>query len=146
MSSLQDIYNQVNAFRTDPIPYGPICNPPPMVLVNLTIEKDLESAALWQASHRCQPVSHTTCPEWCFMFDNKCDHISRIKHFTFPLQTENEAELLVMGPKRPFKHLVHKEGHCRQLLDPAINSMGAAIVGNLFILTLAWYHRARGDA
>lgn len=138
MTTLQEIYDQVNNFRADPLLFNPSCQVPPYALPPLQVLPKLESASLWQATHICQPISHNTCPEWCFMFNSRCDHISRIKYFMFPNKTSHENEVLVKGPKRPFKHLVGKSGHCRHMLDPNINSMGGAIVGNLFILAMAW--------
>lgn len=143
MSTLAEIYDQVNTLRNDPFSHKTACKRPLAPLGNLTVEYDLEKAASWQAQHECVPITHHTCPNWCFMFDGKCDHASRIRFFTSPATTENEHELLVKGPKRPFRYLVNKEGHCRHLLDPDVNAMGGAIVGNLFILVLVWYHRVR---
>lgn len=138
MTTLQEIYQQVNAFRQNPEAFNPSCVSPPYALPELQILPGLEAASVWQATHQCEPITHQTCPQWCSKFNGRCDHISRIKYFMFPNRTSFENEVLVKGPKRPFKHLVAKEGHCRHMLDPNVNSMGGAIVGNLFILAMVW--------
>jgi uncharacterized protein YkwD len=141
MTTISEVYDQINAFRHDPAAYDPACGWGSLRLNDLVVEPALERAAKWQAEHQCESVSHKTCPEWCHLFGGKCDHITRIKSFTFPNETWNENELLVKGPKRPFKHLIHSRGHCEHLLSNTVNSMGGAIVGNLFVLVLVWYKR-----
>lgn len=138
MSTLQEIYNDINAFRQDPLAYYPSCHYNKLPLSPLHVIPELEQASFWQVTHTCTPINHNTCPEWCFMFNRSCSHIDRIKHFMFPQQTTNENEVLVKGPKRPLKHLINKSGHCDKLLSNDVNSMGGAIVNNLFILSLVW--------
>lgn len=138
MTTLQEIYNSVNSFRQDPISFSPSCIFNKVPRRPLVILPELEIGAMWQATHLCEPVTHNTCPEWCFMFNNSCSHVSRIKHFLYPNKTANENEVLVIGPKRPFKYLVKKVGHCEHLLSQNINSMGGAIFNNIFILSLVW--------
>jgi hypothetical protein len=138
MTTLQEIYNEINAFRGNPSLFRPSCVYDVIPYTNLTIMPELEIASMWQATHQCEPVSHSTCKEWCFMFGGKCDHVNRIKYFTFPSKTVNENEVLVKGPKRPFLHLVKKIGHCNLLLSNDVNSMGGAVFNNLFVLALVW--------
>lgn len=134
---MDTIYAEINSFRNDPFVFNLSCRPPPFELIDLRVDSQLENASLWQALHICDPINHTTCQSYCHLFkDHKCDYITRIQHFQ-PNATEI-SELLVKGPKRPIHHLIEKNSHCLHLLDPTINSMGAAIVGNLFILALAW--------
>lgn len=131
------IYQQINAFRQDPFLFNLSCSPPPFFLTELQVDSGLENASLWQSLHICDPIDHTTCKTECHVFPNhKCDYITRIQYFQ-PHATEI-SELLVKGPKRPVRHLIEKHSHCLHLLDPTINSMGAAIMANLFILALAW--------
>ena len=137
---MEEIYNQVNAFRHNPRKYRPACPAPNIKLQDLQINPDLEKAALWQAQHQCGRPSHETCAEYCDCFGNKCDHISRIECFTGP--ASNFDEILVQGPRRPIKYAVASYGHCQRLLSPDINGMGGAIVGNLFILSLALFNRS----
>lgn len=138
MTTLQDIYSQINAFRRNPERFNASCEIPFHPLSELQILPSLERESRWQATHQCEPVSHQTCEEYCYLFGDKCDHIARIKTFVFPDESTNETEVLVKGPRHPFKHLVAKRGHCEHLLDPDVNAMGGAIVGNLFVLAMLW--------
>ena len=138
---MEQIYDQINEFRRDPARFQPSCVVPAIKLKDLVIDSDLEAAAKWQATHQCGPARHTTCPRYCHLFGGRCDHISRITHFTKPRDVSNLNELLVQGPRRPFRHLVESIGHCEQLLSPTENIMGGAIAGNLFVLALGWSRR-----
>lgn len=134
---MDTIYAEINSFRNDPFVSNLSCNPPPFELMGLRVDSQLENASLWQAQNLCNPIDHTTCSSKCYLFkDGKCDYITRIQQFQ-PNATAI-SELLVKGPKRPIHHFIEKNSHCIHLLDPTINSMGAAIVGNVFILALAW--------
>lgn len=135
MSSIGEIYEQINAFRDDPASFDPSCGS--SHLGGLTVSPELEEAAMWQATHQCVPVTHKTCPQYCYLYEGRCDHITRIRHF-IGNDTWNINELLVQGPRHPFPHLVGSVGHCQHLLANNINSMGGAVVGNLFILCLAF--------
>lgn len=135
---MQEIYDKINLFRANTSAFASSCGRHYVgVLPPLDINASLEEAAHWQATHQCGTPSHKTCDEWCFMFDGDCRHAARMKFFIFPLSSENENELLVYGPKHPFKHLLNSTGHCEMLLRNDINSMGGSIVGNLFILCIA---------
>lgn len=134
---MEAIYEQINAFRVDPLQFSPSCSPPPFQLEKLNISENLEAASKWHTEHMCDPVNHATCTEWCHLFGS-CLAADRIRQLSKPAETVEERELIVKGPKHPFKHLVKSPGHCAHLLDPRVNSMGGSILGNLFILSLAW--------
>ena len=138
MTTLQAIYDSINEFRIHPSDFHPSCGYGSLRLSPYQIDTRLEQAASWQASHLCQPISHQTCTQYCHMFNNSCRHIERIKSFILPSQSWNENELLVIGPKRPFRSLVNSQGHCEKLLASNLNTIGGAILGNIFILVMVW--------
>lgn len=140
VSQMEDIYDQINAFRANPIGYSRqrglqlSCNG--IMGLPLRVVPQLESETDWQATHLdCVPISHKTCPQYCHLFGG-CSHIDRIKHF-LP-NSKNQNEVMVKGPKRPLKHLIQSPGHCRHLLDPDVNAMGGSIFNNTFFLALVW--------
>ena len=136
---MQEIYQQVNQFRSNPSEFLAergwpnrcthaldVAYPP------LSVSRGLEAAAHWSATHQCEPIiSHETCPVYCGLFGGSCSYQDRIAHF---VDVRNPGEILVKGPKRPLKNAINKQGHCNHLLNPDIDMMGGAIVGNLFML------------
>lgn len=138
MTTISEIYGLINDFRSNPEKYNPSCGYGNLRLPSYQVNKKLEEAAEWQARNLCGPVSHTTCPEHCHLFNNSCRHIERIKSFILPNQSWNEHELIVQGPRHPFPHLVQSQGHCQLLLANNLNSIGGYILGHLLILVLVW--------
>lgn len=141
---MDKIYADIAAFRADPEPFHPSCGWGNLRLPPFRIDPQLEEAAMFQASHRCGFPSHQTCPEYCHLFGNKCDHVNRIRSFIWPNTTAyNLHELIVMGPKNPVPALIGSPGHCEKLLASNENAIGGAICGNLFVLVLAWINFPR---
>ena len=136
---MEEIYEQVNQFRSNPSQFLDLhswphrCTRPlDQAYPPLDISPGLEAATLWSATHQCEPIiSHDTCGVYCGLFNGSCSYQDRIAHF---VEVRNPGEILVKGPKRPLKNAIAKQGHCNHLLNPDIDVMGGAIVGNLFML------------
>ena len=143
----------VNLLRLDPYTYRReynatlACEPIAASLRVVTPSVFLNASAAFQAEtvsqHGC-PVSHTTCPGMCERFGG-CGVTERITAF-LPTHTSTAtlpyvphaprvAEVLTQGPRHPMTSLslfLHSHDHCTVLLDPAMDSIGAA-----------FYHRDR---
>lgn len=134
MTTISEIYELVNSFRANPLHFHASCVGQPAA--NLTVDSLLEEAAKFQATHQCSPMSHLTCPEFCQQF-RSCQFTDRVKYFTHG-SSQNEYEILVQGPKRPFQPTLNSPGHCSILLRNDINAMGGHIFNHVFVLTVGF--------
>ena len=134
MTTISEIYELVNSFRNFPESFHASCVSQPVA--NLTVSSLLEDSARFQAMHQCNPMSHQTCHGLCQQFGS-CQFLDRVKYFTHG-SSQNEYEILVQGPKRPFQPALNSPGHCAILLRDDINAMGGHIFNHVFILTVGF--------
>lgn len=134
MTTIFEIYELVNNFRQNPENFHASCVSQPVAM--LSVNSLLEDSARFQATHPCSPMSHQTCRGSCRQFGS-CQFLDRVKYFTNGT-SQNEYEILVQGPKRPFQPALNSPGHCAILLRDDINSMGGYIFNHVFILTVGF--------
>lgn len=150
----QHVYDEVNKLREDPWAYihemgwSLSCHVPQGASYQpLTVVHELEESSQFQAftlAHRECALSHETCLDYCYLFGGDCSHIQRIQHFLGGRYTQGIlSEVLISGPKKPHRLIelfLKSEGHCKHLLEPSLNSMGANFTHvhrNVFVLDLA---------
>lgn len=153
----QDVfYDEINRFRQSPRLYQ---HDHPGVVVRcfspldetyppLRVEEALLNSSHFQAwtlssNKECPVVSHETCPPYCGMFGS-CSTTDRIAHFLQGRDHHNILEILILGPKNPYKifqHFLASQPHCDHMLNSHINSMGASFVHmdkNIFVADFAY--------
>lgn len=147
-------YQEVNRFRASPQAYQQEHNLPvrcsaPLGETYAPLQPHplLENSSHFQASTMssfdCPVVSHETCPSYCGPFGG-CSFLTRIAWFLHDTPYHNPLEVLIMGPKNPYKifaHFLNSPPHCDHILSTHINAMGCGFVHtdrNLFVADLAW--------
>lgn len=149
-------YNEINKFRSFPIAYkqnntdliircsGPLDE----IYQPLQVVEALENSSYFQAStismNECPIVSHETCDLYCHQFGDSCSYLDRIEWFLGGTINHNILEILIKGPKNPYKifqYFLESEAHCNHILNCHINSMGASfshIDKNIFVADFAY--------
>jgi len=149
-------YQEINKFRNLPIAYrqnnsnvvircsGSLDETyPPLQFV-----EELENSSYFQAStlssNECPVISHETCDLYCHEFGGSCSYMDRIEWFLQGKPNHNVLEILIKGPKNPYKmfqYFLESEAHCNHILNCHINSMGASfshIDKNVFVADFAY--------
>lgn len=147
----QDVfYDEINRFRQSPIVYQ---HDHPEIVVRcssfldetyspLRVEEALQNSSYFQAltisSNACPVVSHETCPPYCHQFGD-CSSTNRVSWFLQGRNYHNILEILIQGPKNPYKifhHFLESQPHCDHILNTHINAMGSSFVHtdkNIFV-------------
>lgn len=152
----QDVfYEEINIFRHSPRQYqqnhtdvvircsGPLDE----AYQPLRVAEALQNSSSFQAwtlsTKECPDISHDTCFLYCDLFSS-CSYIDRIGRFLQDVEHHNILEILIKGPKNPYK-MVHyflgSQPHCDHILNSHINSMGAGfsrIDKNVFVADFAY--------
>lgn len=151
----QDVfYEEINTFRHSPIAYQQNhtdlvvrCSfPLDETYPPLQVVEALENSSYFQAytlSMKDCPISHETCDLYCDLFPS-CSYMDRIGSYIGSTTHHNILEILIQGPKNPYKifhHFLASEPHCNHMINPHINSMGAyfhRIDRNVFVADFAY--------
>ena len=152
----QDVfYEEINRFRYSPLAYQQnhtdvvvrCTSPLDESYHPLWIMEALQNSSSFQAwtlsTNACTVISHETCPLYCVQFDS-CSYIDRIDRFLQGINHHNTLEILIKGPKNPYKifhYFLESQPHCDHMLNCHINSMGASfshIDKNVFVADFAY--------
>lgn len=148
-------YQEINRFRHSPVAYqrnhtdiAVRCTSPldesyrPLIIVGA-----LQNSSAFQAwtlsTQECVDISHDTCPLYCDSFES-CSYTDRIDRFLQGIEHHNTLEILIKGPKNPYKifqYFLESQPHCDHMLNCHINSMGASfshVDKNVFVADFAY--------
>lgn len=149
------IYEELNKCRQNPTAYvqkkgfALSCNYDGKYLEPFKLVPQLTNLSFFQAStlasSDCVEISHSTCWKYCYMFSS-CSFYDRVQFYMTNVSYLNPQEILVKGPKNPFKvaklFLQHK-GHCEHILSQDLNAIGATHVKqdkSISVVTMAYVH------
>lgn len=152
----QDVfYEEINRFRHSPIAYQRnhtevvmrCTSPSDESYPPLRVVEALQNSSFFQAwtlsTDACVEISHNTCPLYCDRFDS-CSYMDRIDRFLQGMAHHNTLEILIKGPKNPYKifqYFLGSQPHCDHMLNCHINSMGASfshVDKNVFVADFAY--------
>lgn len=152
----QDVfYQEINRFRHSPVAYQQnhtdvvvrCTSPLDESYHPLSVVEALQNSSSFQAwtlsTNACTDISHDTCPLYCDQFDS-CSYMDRIDRFLQGMEHHNTLEILIKGPKNPYKifhYFLESQPHCDHMLNCHINSMGARfsrVDKNVFVADFAY--------
>ena len=152
----QDVfYDEINRFRQSPIAYqqnhtdvvvrctSPLDESYRPLIITGALQNSSSFQAWTLSTNACADISHDTCPLYCGMFDS-CSFTNRIDRFLQGLNHHNTLEILIKGPKNPYKifqYFLGSQPHCDHMLNCHINSMGASFSRedkNVFVADFAY--------
>ena len=148
-------YDEIQRFRHSPVAYLQNhtdvvvrCTSPldesyrPLRIVD-ALQNSSSFHAWTLSTNACADISHDTCPLYCDQFDS-CSYMDRIDRFLQGTNHHNTLEILIKGPKNPYKifhYFLGSQPHCDHMLNCHINSMGASfsrIDKNIFVADFAY--------
>lgn len=85
-------------------------------------------------------ISHETCQEYCYLFENDCSFDKRLAYFLKNSSLSIPSEILIQGPKKPLKMMKYfllSKNHCHIMADSLNKYIGCFYQNRLLVCTFA---------
>ena len=85
-------------------------------------------------------ISHDTCQEYCYLFENECSFDKRLSFFLQNTSLSIPSEILIQGPKKPLKmikYLLLSKSHCHIMADDLNKYIGCFYQDRLLVCDFA---------